>query len=58
MLGLICCGILGIIFGVLSIQDAKRHNKRPVLGYVAIGLSVLNILVNLIWWLVGNRNPR
>ena len=49
VLGLICCGILGIIFGYLSIRDAKRFGKSPVLGYVAIALSVINIIGNAIW---------
>jgi hypothetical protein len=42
-----CCGILGIIFGYLSIQEAKKSGKSPVLGYVAIGLGVLGLIWNI-----------
>ncbi|MGW4467205.1 DUF4190 domain-containing protein [Micromonospora sp. NPDC004704] len=44
VIGLICCGVLGVIFGYLSIRDARRYGGSPVLGWVAIVLSVLNIL--------------
>ncbi|MFB9237363.1 DUF4190 domain-containing protein [Plantactinospora siamensis] len=46
VLGLICCGLLGIVFGWLSIRDAKKFGKSPVLGYVAIALGVVNIVVS------------
>ena len=49
VLGLICCGILGIIFGYLSIRDAKRYGQSPVLGYLAIAFGVLNIIGTTIW---------
>ncbi|WP_433529855.1 DUF4190 domain-containing protein [Micromonospora sp. CA-263727] len=52
--GLLCCGILGIVFGWLSMRDAKRYGKSPVLGYVAIALGVLNIVVSLILRSTGN----
>lgn len=54
VLGLICCGLLGIVFGWLSIRDAKKFGNSPVLGYVAIGLSVLNIVVSAILQATGN----
>ena len=44
VIGLICCGILGIVFGALSIRDAKRYGKSPVLGWVAIVLGVISII--------------
>jgi hypothetical protein len=44
ILGLLCCGILGIIFGYLSIRDARRFGKSPVLGWIAIAVGVLNII--------------
>ncbi|GIJ26130.1 hypothetical protein Vqi01_12920 [Micromonospora qiuiae] len=46
--GLLCCGILGIVFGWLSIRDARRYGKSPVLGWVAIAVGVLNIVGSLI----------
>lgn len=48
VIGLCCCGILGIVFGILSINSAKRHNNSPTLGYIAIAVSVLNIVVGII----------
>ncbi|ASW53644.1 hypothetical protein [Plantactinospora sp. KBS50] len=54
VLGVICCGILGILFGWLSMRDAKKFGKSPVLGYVAIALGALNIVVSLILRLTGN----
>ncbi|MFC7544889.1 hypothetical protein [Plantactinospora sp. GCM10030261] len=56
VIGLICCGILGIVFGWLSIRDAQKFGKSPVLGYVAIGVSVLSIVINGILTATGN-NP-
>ncbi|PZG16872.1 hypothetical protein C1I95_16630 [Micromonospora craterilacus] len=52
--GLLCCGILGIVFGWLSVRDAKRYAKSPVLGYLAIAFGVLNIVVSLILRSTGN----
>lgn len=54
VIGFCCCGILGIVFGVLSIQDAKRYGKSPVLGWVAIGVSALNIVISGIAGATGN----
>lgn len=54
VLGLICCGLLGIIFGYLSIRDAKRYGQSPVLGYLAIAFGVLNIVGSAILRATGN----
>jgi general stress protein CsbA len=48
VIGLICCGILGVVFGILSIRDARRFGRSPVIGWVAIALSVINIVASLI----------
>lgn len=48
VLGLLCCGILGIIFGYLSVRDARRYGKSPVLGYLAIAFGVINIIASVI----------
>ncbi|WP_347405329.1 hypothetical protein [Asanoa sp. WMMD1127] len=48
VIGLICCGILGILFGVLSIRDARRFGKSQTIGWVAIVLSVVNIVASLV----------
>jgi len=54
VVGLICCGLLGILFGYFSIRDAKRHGQSPVLGYLAIAFGVINILGNGILSATGN----
>lgn len=54
VIGLLCCGVIGIVLGYLSIREARRHNSSPVLGWVAIVLSVINILVNGILSATGN----
>jgi hypothetical protein len=43
--GLICCGILGIIFGAISVSQAKKYSNSPVLGYIAIGVGALTTIV-------------
>jgi hypothetical protein len=53
VIGLLCCGILGIVFGVLSLQEAKKHGKSPLLGYLGIGAGVLNIVLNGIFAATG-----
>ncbi|MGS2613435.1 DUF4190 domain-containing protein [Micromonospora sp. LZ34] len=52
--GLLCCGILGVIFGWLSIRDAKRYGQSPVLGYLAITFGVINIIGSAILRATGN----
>ncbi|WFE57949.1 DUF4190 domain-containing protein [Micromonospora sp. WMMD712] len=54
ILGLLCCGILGIIFGYLSIRDARRYGQSPVLGYLAIAFGVINIIGSAILRASGN----
>jgi hypothetical protein len=49
VVGLLCCGIAGIVFGYLSIRDARRYGNSEVLGWLAIGLSVLNIVLNAVF---------
>ncbi|MEO3775879.1 hypothetical protein ABGB16_03295 [Micromonospora sp. B11E3] len=55
VLGLLCCGVLGIIFGYLSIRDARRYGKSPVLGYLAIAFGVINIIGSAILRVTGNH---
>ncbi|MGW1058416.1 DUF4190 domain-containing protein [Micromonospora rubida] len=54
VLGLICCGVLGIVFGYLSVRDAKRYGQSPVLGYLAIAFGVINIIGSVILQANGN----
>jgi hypothetical protein len=54
VIGLICCAPLGIVFGFLSVNEAKKFGKSPTIGYVAIGLSVLSLIVGIIVFATGN----
>ncbi len=47
---LCCCGVLGIVFGWLSVREAKQVGKSPVLGYIAIAIGVLGIIADFFRW--------
>lgn len=49
IIGGLCCGIIGLVFGVLSIMQAKKWGSSPILGYVAIGIAVLNFIGGAIY---------
>jgi hypothetical protein len=49
IIGGICCGILGLVFGVLSIMQARKWGQSPVLGYIGIVIGVLNIIGGIIY---------
>jgi predicted membrane channel-forming protein YqfA (hemolysin III family) len=44
----LCCWPLGIVFGILSLLEARKSNKQPTLAYVAFGVIVLALVVNII----------
>jgi hypothetical protein len=54
VIGLLCCGVLGIVFGVLSLQEAKKHGKSPLLGWLAIAAGALNLILGGIFSVTGN----
>jgi hypothetical protein len=45
VIGVLCCSPAGIVFGVLSMQHAKRNGKPNTLGIVAIALSAVSLIV-------------
>ena len=47
VIGLLCCGPAGIVFGILSINEASKWNKPKTLGILAIVLSALNIVAGI-----------
>ncbi len=49
IIGGLCCGLIGIIFGTLSILQAKKWGNSPVLGYIAIAVALVNIVAGAIW---------
>jgi hypothetical protein len=44
VVGFLCCPIVGFVFGVLSINEAKKAGKPKTLGIVAIVLSALSLI--------------
>ena len=50
VIGLICCPILGIVFGVLSLNEAKKAGKQPTLAYVAFAVSALSIVLSIVYY--------
>jgi hypothetical protein len=51
--GLICCPILGVVFGVLSLQESKKSGKPPTLAYAAFGASAVGIVITVILNVAG-----
>jgi hypothetical protein len=49
IIGGLCCGLIGIVFGVLSIMQAKKWGNSPVLGYIALAVALVNIVAGAIW---------
>ena len=56
IVGAICCPIVGLIFGILSMQEAKRSGKPNTLGIVALVLAALNIVWSIYAWSAGIYN--
>jgi hypothetical protein len=50
IIGLLCCWPLGIVFGFLSLQEAKKSGKPPTLAYLAFAASALNIIGTVVYW--------
>ncbi len=49
IIGGLCCGLLGLIFGGLSIAQAKKWGQSPVLGYIGIAIGILNIIGGIVY---------
>jgi hypothetical protein len=50
VIGLICCPILGVVFGILSMNEAKKVGKPNTLGIIAIVASALNIIGSIVYY--------
>ena len=51
--GLICCGVLGIVFGALSLREAQASGRSKVLGWIAIAIGIVSILGGLTVYLTN-----
>ena len=43
-----CCWPIGVVFGILSLLEARKYGKQPTLAYVTFGIIVLALIVNII----------
>jgi hypothetical protein len=50
VIGLLCCPILGVVFGVLSMNEAKKVGKPNTLGILAIVASAINIIGGIVYY--------
>lgn len=48
-----CCLPLGVVFAVLSMNEAKKVGKQPTLAYVGFGLAAVVLVVNIILYATG-----
>ena len=49
----ICCWPLGIVFGVLGLLEARKVGKPPTLAYIAFGIIVLRVILDVILTATG-----
>ena len=57
VVGFLCCPLLGIVFGILSLNEAKKVGKPQTLGWVAIIVSAVSIVLwGVINFTVLNNN--
>ncbi|MEV0268536.1 hypothetical protein AB0H43_07145 [Hamadaea sp. NPDC050747] len=44
VIGLICCGPIGLVFAILSHIQANKHGNKPtlaIIGYVCVALGII-----------------
>lgn len=54
IIGAFCCLPAGVVFAVLSMNEAKKVGKQPTLAYVGFGLAALVLVLNIILIVTGN----
>jgi hypothetical protein len=53
VIAVICCAPLGILFGYLSMQEAKKHGKDDTLGKVGFWLGIALTAIGLVAAILG-----
>jgi hypothetical protein len=48
VIGLICCPLVGIVFGILSIVEANKWGKPKTLGIIAIVASIVGSIIGVV----------
>jgi len=54
VIGFICCPIVGVVLGILSIRDARAVGKSPALGIAAIVVSAVAAIGGGIYYATRN----
>ncbi|GGK14454.1 hypothetical protein GCM10010124_03720 [Pilimelia terevasa] len=49
----LCCPLLGIVFSVLSMMEAKKVQKQPTLAYVGFAVAAVVIIGGIILNVTG-----
>ena len=55
VIGFICCWPLGIVFGILSMNEAKKSGKPNTLGIVAIAASAINLIGTIVYYVAVRK---
>ena len=48
--GLLCCWALGVVFGVLSLNEAKKRGKPPTLAYLSFAAAAVNLIFGVVYY--------
>lgn len=49
VVGFLCCWPVGVGLGIYSLVQARKFGSSPMWGYIAIGASVLGIIINILF---------
>jgi hypothetical protein len=49
----LCCPIIGIVFAILSMNEAKKRGNPQTLGIVGLVIAAANILINIVGGAAG-----
>jgi len=54
IVGAFCCPVVGIVFGILGLMEARKFGKPPTLAIIALVISGLNIIGSTILVAAGS----
>lgn len=49
IIGAFCCPVLGLVFAVLCLMEARKYGKSPTLAYVAFALLALGFIGYIVY---------
>jgi hypothetical protein len=55
VIGLLTCWPLGVVFGVLSMNEARKAGKQTTLGIVAIIASIVGLVFAVTMYYLATR---